>query len=166
MLKFATANLAPSKLVSYILLKLSFLFLMLISFSSCSVPGMLNPDSYGRNHEVYAVDFNPKDLGSFNLYKMNEGDWSELGKSKNNQDAKFQIILEGDFLIVKANDKSMDVPTYQTWLNYARQQLGYTEESEYDIFSTVEDGWIYEIDLKKHPFVDGNMHRLLMYERK
>jgi hypothetical protein len=89
-----------------------------------------------------------------------------MGKIKNNPDAKFQITLEGDFLIVQANDKLMDVPTYQTWLNYARQQLGYTEDSEYDVFNTVEEGWIYEIDLKKFPLVEGNMHRLLMYERR
>lgn len=166
MSKFSPANLAPAKYALNVIVKLSFLFVFLISISSCSVPGMLDPDNYGRNHEVYAVDFNPKDLSSFSLSKMNEGNWSEMGKFKNNQEAQFQIILEGNFLIVQANEKSMDVPTYQTWLNYARQQLGYTVESEYDIFSTIEDGWIYEINLKTHPFVEGNVHRLLMYERK
>ncbi len=63
-----------------------------------------------------------------------------MGKIKNNPGAKFKITLEGDFLIVQANDESMDVPRYQTWLNYARQELGYTEESQYDVFNTVEEG--------------------------
>jgi len=166
MFNLIPSHLALAKYSPKFLIKSSFLVLILISFSSCSAPGMLNPDSYGRNHEVYAVDFNPKDLSSFSLYKMNEGNWSDMGKYKNNHDAKFQITLEGDFLTVQANEKAMDVPTYQTWLNYARQQLGYTQESEYDIFSTVENGWIYEINLKTHPFVEGNMHRLLMYEIK
>lgn len=166
MFNFIPSSLAQSKYFLNLLVKSVFLILFFISFSSCSVPGMLNADNYGRNHNVYAVDFNPKDLNSITLYQMNEGDWADMGKIKNNPDAKFQITLEGDFLIVQANDKLMDVPTYQTWINYARQQLGYTEESEYDVFTTVEEGWIYEIDLKKFPLIEGNSHRLLMYERR
>lgn len=166
MFKLSAANLAPTKLANLSLVKFTLIVISIFSLSSCSVPGMLDSDNYGRNHNVYAVDFNPKDLNSITLYEMNEGDWADMGKIKNNPDAKFQITLEDDFLIVQANDKLMDVPTYQTWLNYARQQLGYTEDSEYDVFNTVEEGWIYEIDLKKFPLVEGNMHRLLMYERR
>ncbi|WP_026838780.1 hypothetical protein [Gillisia sp. JM1] len=166
MFKLSAANLAPTKLANLSLVKFTLIVISIFSLSSCSVPGMLDSDNYGRNHNVYAVDFNPKDLNSISLYEMNEGDWADMGKIKNNPDAKFQITLEADFLIVQANDKLMDVPTYQTWLNYARQQLGYTEDSEYDVFNTVEEGWIYEIDLEKFPLVEGNMHRLLMYERK
>ncbi|TVZ27746.1 hypothetical protein JM83_2806 [Gillisia sp. Hel_I_86] len=167
MLKLSDANLGlpklftPSSFVKFILISFSFFLI-----TSCSVPGMLDADNYGRNHTVYAVDFNPKDLNSFALYKMDEGNWDDMGKFKNNATAKFQISLEGDFLTVQANEKVMDVPTYQTWLNYARQELGYTEESEYDVFNTVEDGWIYEIDLKKFPLIEGDSHRLLMYERR
>ncbi|WP_155807165.1 hypothetical protein [Gillisia marina] len=112
------------------------------------------------------MDFNPKDLNSITLFEMDEGNWLDIGKIKNNTNAKFQITIEGDFLIVQANDKVMDVPTYQTWLNYARKYLGYTVDSEYDVFNIVDDGWIYEIDLKKFPLIEGNNHRLLMYERR
>lgn len=166
MLKLSAANLASTKLANLSLVKFTIVVFTIFSLSSCSVPGMLNPDTYGRNHNVYAVDFNPKDLSSISLFQMNEGDWADMGKLNNNSTAKFQIILEDDFLIVQANDKSMDVPTYQTWLNYARTQLGYTEDSEYDLFNTVDEGWIYEIDFKKFPLIEGNTHRLLMYERK
>ncbi|WP_034925676.1 hypothetical protein [Gillisia sp. CAL575] len=166
MLKHSAANLAPTKYANFYLIKFILITFIFISLSSCSVPGMLDSDNYGRNHNVYAVDFNPNDLNSISLFQMNEGDWEDIGKVKNNPTAKFQISILNNFLIVKANEKSMDVPTYQTWMNYARQQLGYTEESEYDVFSTVEEGWIYEIDLKKFPLIEGNSHRLLMYERK
>lgn len=142
------------------------LLFVAVSLMSCSVPGMLDADSYGRNHNVYAVDFNPRDLSSIVLYKMNEGDWESLGKINNNPEAKFQITLDNNFLIVEANEKVMDVPTYQTWLNYARENLGYTEDSEYDVFTTVEEGWIYEIDLQKFPIIEGDSHRLLMYEKR
>jgi len=60
----------------------------------------------------------------------------------------------------------MDLPTYQTWLNYARQELGHTMDSEHDLFNTVEEGWIYEIDLDKFPLVNDDNHRILMYEFK
>lgn len=166
MFNIRISNLIPIKLAHFFTAKISLIILSVFTFTSCSVPGMLDADNYSRNHEVYAVDFNPKDLNSINLYKMKEGDWSNMGKVKNNTTAKFQIEIQGDFLIVQANENDMDVPTYQTWLNYARQQLGYNVDSEYDIFNTVEDGWIYEIDLKKFPLIDGNSHRLLMYERK
>lgn len=166
MLKHSAANLVPTKLAYSSLVKFVLILLSVISLSSCSVPGMLDADNYGRNHNVYAVDFNPKDLNSITMYKMDEGNWSDMGKIKNSSTAKFQITIEGDFLTVQANEKVMDVPTYQTWLNYARQQLGYTVDSEYDVFDTVEDGWIYEIDLKKFPLIEGNTHRLLMYERR
>lgn len=166
MINFNITKLAPTKLAGFLSSKLLIILLSVFIFTSCSVPGMLDSDNYGRNHEVYAVDFNPKDLNSLSLYKMNEGDWANMGKVKNNTSAKFQIEIQGDFLIVQANHKGMDVPTYQTWLNYAMKQLGYTVDSEYDIFNTIEDGWIYEIDLKKFPLIEGNSHRLLMYERK
>lgn len=166
MFNISITNLVPTKLVGNFSAKILLITISIFTFTSCSVPGMLNPDNYGRNHEVYAVDFNPKDLNSLSLYKMNEGDWTNMGKVKNNTTAKFQIEIQGDYLIVQANDKVMDVPTYQTWLNYAMKHLGYTVDSEYDIFNTVEDGWIYEIDLKKFPLIEGNSHRLLMYERK
>jgi len=159
-------NLVSPKFVFNFFSKTLFLFLLLIAFTSCSVPGMLDSDNYGRNHNVFAVDFNPKDLNSISLSQMNEGNWKDMGKFKNNTSAKFQITLEGNFLIVQANEKSMDVPSYQTWMNYARQQLGYTEDSEYDVFKTIEEGWVYEIDLKKFPLIEGNSHRLLMYERR
>ena len=160
------ANLVSTKFFRFSSLKTFLIIISVFTLTSCSVPGMMNPDSYGRNHEVYAVDFNPQDLNSLILYKMDEGDWSNMGKIKNNHSAKFQIELQGDYLIVQANDKVMDVPTYQTWLDYARQQMGYDMDSEYDVFNTVEEGWIYEIDLKKFPLIEGDSHRLLMYERK
>ena len=59
----------------------------------------------------------------------------------------------------------MDVPTYQTWIDYARQELGYTVQDEYDIFTTIEEGFIYEIDLQEHPLIEGEQHRILMYEQ-
>ncbi len=166
MLKHSAANLVPTKLAYSSLVKFVLILLSVISLTSCSVPGMLDADNYSRNHTVYAVDFNPTDLNSITLYKMDEGDWSEMGKIKNSPTAKFQITIENNFLTVHANENVMDVPTYQTWLNYARKHLGYTVDSEYDVFDTVEDGWIYEIDLKKFPLVEGNNHRLLMYERR
>lgn len=147
-------------------LKFSLLFFSLIAFTSCSIPGMVNPDSYGRDHQVYAVDFDPENLSSINISKMNEGNWEDTGKVLNNQNARFSISIVGDYLIVEANKATMDLPTYQTWLNYARQQLGYTIDSEYDVFDTVNEGWIYEIDLDKFPLVNEDNHRILMYEFK
>ena len=60
----------------------------------------------------------------------------------------------------------MDVPTYHTRLNYSMQQLAYTVDSENDIFNTVEDVRIYEIDPKKFSLIEWNSHLLLMYERR
>ncbi|MCF4101438.1 hypothetical protein L1I30_07160 [Gillisia sp. M10.2A] len=152
-------------LTPYSLLKvISILFLSIILLSSCTIPSMMNPDNYGRNHTVYAVDFNPKDLNSIILLKMDEGNWENMGKVKNNEDAKFSILIKHGYMTVQSNEKEMDIPTYQTWLNYARTQLGYTTESEYDIFDTVKKGWVYDVNLKKHPLVDGENHRILMYE--
>ncbi len=133
-------KLSAAKLAHLYFVKFTLIVLSIFSLSSCSVPGKLDSDNYGRNDNVYAVDFNPKDLNNITLYLMNEGDWADMGKIKNNPAAKFQITLEGDFLIVQANDESMDVPTYQPWLNYARIELGYTEEVEYDVFNILEEG--------------------------
>ena len=149
------------------LLKFSLLFFSIIAFTSCSIPGMVNPDSYGRAHQVYAVDFDPENLSSINISRMNEGNWENIGKVVNNKNARFSISVEDNYLIVEANKATMDLPTYQTWLNYARQALGTTMDSEHDLFNTVEEGWIYEIDLDKFPLVnDDDNHRILMYEFK
>lgn len=145
-------------------LKLSLLFFSLISIASCSIPGMVNPDSYGRDHQVYAVDFDPENLSTINIFRMNEGNWENTGKIVNNKNARFNISIEDNYLIVEANKATMDLPTYQTWLNYARKELGYTMDSEYDVFDTVKEGWIYEIDLDKFPLVNEHNHRILMYE--
>ncbi|MFO7719429.1 MAG: hypothetical protein R6W85_03185 [Gillisia sp.] len=145
-------------------LKFSLLFFSIIAFTSCSIPGLVNPDSYGRDHQVYAVDFEPENLSSINISKMNKGTWEDAGKVLNNQNARFSISIEANYLIVEANKAKMDLPTYQTWLNYARQQLGYTMDSEYDVFDTVKEGWIYEIDLDKFPLINEENHRILMYE--
>lgn len=139
---------------------------ILLSIGSCSVPALTNADNYGKNHEVFAVDFNPADLSQLKIAKMNEGNWVEIGSVKNSADARYNVEINGDYLIVTANDKAMDVPTYKTWLDYAMDELGYDVNAEYDIFETVEDGYIYEIDLNKHPLIDAKDHRLLMYERK
>lgn len=145
-------------------LKFSLFFLSLIAVTGCSLPGMVNPDSYGRDHQVYAVDFDPENLSSINISKMNEGNWDNIGKFSNDGNARFSITIVGNFLIVEANKASMDLPTYQTWLNYARAELGYTIDSEYDVFDTVAEGWIYEIDLTRFPLVNEDNHRILMYE--
>ncbi|CAM4322058.1 hypothetical protein [Gillisia limnaea] len=145
-------------------LKFSLFFLSLIAFTGCSLPGMVNPDSYGRDHQTYAVDFDPKNLSSINISKMNEGNWENIGKVSNNGNSRFSITIENNYLIVEANKASMDLPTYQTWINYARQELGYTIDSEYDVFDTITEGWIYEIDLDKFPLVNEENHRILMYE--
>jgi cellulose biosynthesis protein BcsQ len=127
---------------------------------------MVNPDSYGREHQVYAVDFDPENLSSIIISKMDEGNWEDSDKVNNNENARFSISRENDYLIVQANKESMDLPTYQTWLNYALQELEYTMDSEYDVFDTVQEGWIYEIDLKRFPLVTDDTHRILMYELK
>jgi cellulose biosynthesis protein BcsQ len=127
---------------------------------------MVNPDSYGREHQVYAVDFDPENLSSIIISKMDEGNWEDSDKVNNNENARFSISRENDYLIVQANKASMDLPTYQTWLNYALQELEYTMDSEYDVFDTVKEGWIYEIDLKRFPLVTDDTHRILMYELK
>ncbi len=142
------------------------LLVILLSLGSCSVPALTNADNYGRSHEVYAVDFNPEDLSQLSIAKMDEGNWVEVGSFKNSLDARFNVEIKGDYLIVTTNKNPMDVPTYKTWLDYAREQLGYDQNDQYDIFETVEEGWIYEINLKKHPLVNAEDHRLLMYERK
>ena len=54
----------------------------------------------------------------------------------------------------------------KTWLDYARQELGYSVEDEYDIFTTIKEGYIYEIDLGKHLLIEDDEHRILMYEQK
>ena len=136
-----------------------------LSLGSCSM-GMTNPDSYQRNHDVYAVDFNPNNLNELQIYKMDEGDWIEYEKVKNGQNTRYTIDIENGFLTVISNQNKMDVPTYQTWLDYARQELGYSVEDEYDIFTTTEEGYIYEIDLEEHPLIEGSKHRILMYEQK
>lgn len=136
-----------------------------LSLGSCSM-GMTNPDSYQRNHNVYAVDFNPHNLNELQIYKMDEGDWVKYEKVKNGQDNRYTIDIENGFLTVISNQNKMDVPTYQTWLDYARQELGYSVEDEYDIFTTIEEGYIYEIDLEDHPLIEGSKHRILMYEQK
>jgi hypothetical protein len=134
--------------------------------ASCSVPAMTNPDSYQRKHEVYAVDFNPNNLNNIEISKMDEGDWIEMGQVKNGQNSKYTISIEDDHLIVTANDSPMDVPNYKTWINYAMQELGYTVSSPYDVFETVEEGWIYAIDLDEFPLVEAEEHRMIMYENK
>lgn len=136
-----------------------------LSLGSCSM-GMTNPDSYTRNHEVYAVDFNPHNLKELQIYKMNEGDWVAYETVKKGQGDRYSIEVENGFLTVISHKNKMDVPTYQTWLDYARQELGYTVNDEYDIFTTIEEGYIYEIDLEAHPLIEGNKHRILMYEQK
>jgi len=136
-----------------------------LTLSSCSL-GMANPDNYNRNHEVYAVDFNPHNLKELKIYKMDEGNWIEYETVKNKQNERYTIEVENGFLTVISNKNKMDVPTYQTWLDYARQELGYTVEDEYDIFDTIEEGYIYEIDLEEHPLIEENEHRILMYEQK
>jgi len=146
--------------------KFPLLLFLLITFTGCSIPGMVNPDSYGRQHQVYAVDFDPGNLSSINISKMDEGTWEVSDKVNNNENARFSISLENDYLIVQANKASMDLPTYQTWLNYALQELNYTMDSEYDVFDTVKEGWIYEINLKQFPLVAEGTHRILMYELK
>ena len=145
-------------------LKFSLLFFSIIAFTSCSIPGMVNPDSYGRNHQVYAVDFNPENLSSINISKMNKGNWEDSGKVLNNENARFSISIVDNYLIVEANKATMDLPTYQTWLNYAIRHLGYTKDSDYDVFNIVREGWIYEIDLEKFPLINEENHRILMYE--
>lgn len=139
---------------------------ILVSLGSCSVPALTNADNYGKSHEVYAVDFNPNDLSQLDIKKMDEGTWVEIGTTKNSPNARYNVEINGDYLIVTTNKNPMDVPTYKTWLDYAMEELGYDVDDKYDIFETVEEGWIYEIDLKKHPLVSADEHRLLMYERK
>jgi len=147
---------------------LTFICLLLVSlsFTSCSAPAMLDADNYGRNHDVFAVDFDPLNLSSISISKMDEGNWQDLGKVRNNEEARFNIEIDGKFMIVSSNSKKMDEPTYQTWLNHARQDLGMSVDDEYQIFHTIEDGWIYEIDLEEYPLLDGSSHRILMYEQK
>lgn len=142
------------------------LLILIISFTSCSVPGMMDADNYGRNHDVYAVDFDPQNLSSIVISKMKEGNWEDIGKVRNDIEARFNIAIDGKYMIVSSNSKKMDEPTYQTWLNHARQDLGMGVDDDYQIFSTVEDGWIYEIDLEKYPLIEGSSHRILMYEQK
>ena len=115
---------------------------------------------------MYAVDFNPKALSSINIYRMDEGKWISAGKTKNNSDAPFSISIENNYLVVQANDKPMDEPTYETWIKYAEEYLGYDATSPDDVFNTVERNWIYEVDLTQHPLVDQETHRILMYEKK
>lgn len=158
--KISLANYALSSKFS----KFSLILFFLILFTGCSIPGMVNPDSYGRQHQVYAVDFNPENLGSILISKMDEGTYKNSEKVHNNVNARFSISLEDNYLIVQANKASMDLPTYQTWLNFAIQEWGYTMDSEYDVFETVEEGWIYEINLDQFPLVEGDTHRILMYE--
>jgi len=160
--KFSLVNCALSSKFS----KFPLLLFLLIAFTGCSIPGMVNPDSYGREHQVYAVDFDPENLSSIIISKMDEGNWEDSDKVNNNENARFSISRENDYLIVQANKESMDLPTYQTWLNYALQELEYTMDSEYDVFDTVQEGWIYEIDLKRFPLVTDDTHRILMYELK
>lgn len=143
-----------------------FILVILFSLGSCSVPALTNADNYGKSHEVYAVDFNPDDLSQLKIAKMDEGNWIEIESVKNSPNARFNVEIKGDYLIVTTNKNPMDVPTYKTWLDYAMEELGYDVNDKYDIFETVEEGWIYEIDLKKHPLVNSDDHRLLMYERK
>ena len=142
------------------------LLLLSLSFTSCSAPSMLDPDNYGRNHDVFAVDFDPQNLSSITISKMDEGNWEDMGKVRNDEDARFNIEIDGKYMIVSSNSKKMDEPTYQTWLNHARQDLGMGMDDEYHIFSTIEAGWIYEIDLEEYPLLDGSTHRILMYEQK
>ncbi len=97
---------------------------------------------------------------------MDEGDWIKYETVKNGGSNRYSIEVKDGFLTVTSHKNKMDVPTYQTWLDYARQELGYSVQDEYDIFTTIEDGFIYEIDLVKHPLIEGNEHRILMYERK
>lgn len=148
-------------------LRLPVLFMsLLLTMGSCSAPALFNPDNYGRNHQVYAVDFNPKDLGKISISKMDEGNWVKVEELKNSPNARFNVEISGNYLTVTANKKVMDVPTYQTWLEHAMQELGYDEDDEYNLFETIEEGWIYEIDLEKHPLIETEDHRLLMYEQK
>ncbi|MBZ9730949.1 hypothetical protein LB467_14740 [Salegentibacter sp. JZCK2] len=142
-----------------------FIVVISLSVGSCSM-GMTNPDSYNRNHEVYAVDFNPHNLEQLKIFKMDEGDWIAYETVKKGQSDRYTIEVENGFLTVISHKNKMDVPTYQTWLDYARQELGYSVEDEYDIFTTIEEGYIYEIDLEAHPLIEGNEHRILMYEQK
>ena len=139
--------------------------LLAISLGSCT-SGITNPDSYQRNHDVYAVDFNPHNLTELEIFKMDEGDWVKYETVKNGQSDRYSIEIKDGFLTVTSHKNKMDVPTYQTWLDYARQELGYTVQDEYDIFTTIEEGFIYEIDLDKHPLIEENEHRILMYEQK
>jgi len=127
---------------------------------------MMDSDNYGRDHDVFAVDFDPQNLSSIKIYKMNEGDWEDMGKVRNDEEARFNVEIDGKYMIVSSNSKKMDEPTYQTWLNHARQDLGMAVDDEYHIFSTIEDGWIYEIDLNEYPLLEGNSHRILMYEQR
>ncbi|MDT0644382.1 hypothetical protein RM553_16205 [Zunongwangia sp. F363] len=146
-----------------------FLFILLIlsTIISCSVPGMANKESYERNHTVYAVDFNPQNLNKIYIYKMEEGDWISIGEVKNGLNAKYSINIVDDHLTVTANQAPMEVPNYKTWLKYAIEELGYSSSSTYDVFETVEEGWIYTIDLKKFPLIEQEQeHRMLMYEIK
>ncbi|APS40823.1 hypothetical protein AO058_14340 [Salegentibacter sp. T436] len=140
------------------------LIILAISLGSCTA-GMTNPDSYTRNHVVYAVDFNPQNLSELQISKMDEGNWIDQKTSKNGKSARYTIEIQDDFLTVISNKNKMDVPTYQTWIDYARQELGYTVQDEYDIFTTIEEGFIYEIDLQEHPLIEGEQHRILMYEQ-
>ncbi|MDT0678223.1 hypothetical protein [Autumnicola musiva] len=127
---------------------------------------MTNKESYERNHNVYAVDFNPENLTRIDIYKMDEGDWISIGEVKNGQNSKFSISIVDDHLTVTANENPMDIPNYKTWLQYAMEDLGYTANSPYDVFETVEEGWIYSIDLEKFPLVEQEEHRMIMYELK
>jgi hypothetical protein len=149
---------------SNILIKF-FIAIIAISLGSCTA-GMTNPDSYTRNYEVYAVDFNPHNLKELEIFKMDEGDWIKYETVKNGQSDRYSIEVENGFLTVISHQNKMDVPTYQTWLDYARQELGYSVQDDYDIFKTIEKGYIYEIDLEDHPLIEGNEHRILMYEQK
>ncbi len=146
-------------------LKKILIVIISVSLGSCTA-GMTNPDSYQRNHEVFAVDFNPHNLNELKIYKMDEGDWIPFETTKNGNGERYSIEVDNDFLTVISHKNKMDVPTYQTWLNYAREQLGYRVQDEYDIFTTIEEGYIYEIDLQEHPLIEGEEHRILMYELK
>ncbi|SHF60596.1 hypothetical protein SAMN05444483_101752 [Salegentibacter echinorum] len=141
------------------------LFCFPLFFGSCTLGGITNPDNYSRNHVVYAVDFKPTDLSHFKISKMNEGKWVDVKKVANNEDERYSINITSDHLTVISKNK-MDLPLYQTWLDYARKNLGYKAESEYDIFNTIEEGYIYEVDLGEYPLIDKEEHRILMYEFK
>lgn len=141
------------------------LFCFSFFFGSCTLGGITNPDNYSRNHVVYAVDFKPTDLSYLKISKMNEGKWGLAKKVDNNEDERYSIKITSNHLTVTSKNK-MDLPLYQTWLDYARENLGYKVENEYDIFNTIEEGYIYEVNLGEYPLIDKEEHRILMYELK